>query len=554
VSGPKPRRQLASVGGDARPDELKSADERIKGVALLLLPRLSAVIRVSRNYESDNKVFLAQLESLLVTVKPLLEDPGEAILVALQEDLYLNGVRVPVRTGNVRYHKHVVGELAKRRIAGLRLADGATPQELGVLFRLLREPDVYNGPELLSACLANGADHVAPVIHASTDSPEDAFEYDSLAGMSGSGGTTAPAEESAWDTSAEAHPYEESSGEDAGTGSSESADGGASASYAAPHGAAHKRYSSAISGARSLLTTTSLQGGMELRHAKRVVQPLVDGAFSEEPAVVGLSTLGHHDEYTYAHAVNVTLVAVSMGHFLELDRRALADLGVAALLHDVGKQVVSEDVRHPYEHFDPQDWQAVRRHPLEGAKLIARSTTLNLTTLRSMHVALEHHMTPDDDGYPDMGERWRPSILSRIVSVADCFVSLQTHRSARGTGVTPYMALGMMLGPLKPRFDPALLWALVQTVGIYPPGQLVLMDDDTVAAVLAPNAQDLARPHVRIVLDASRVVLHGEPIEWRPIPADHAIVRALRPEEYPEDPGDAGEDGEADATQAPTAS
>jgi HD-GYP domain-containing protein (c-di-GMP phosphodiesterase class II) len=192
----------------------------------------------------------------------------------------------------------------------------------------------------------------------------------------------------------------------------------------------------------------------------------------------------------------------------------------------------------------------VRRHPLEGAKLIARSTTLNPTTLRSMHVALEHHLTPDDDGYPDMGERWRPSILSRIVSVADCFVSLQTHRSARGTGVTPYMALGMMLGPLKARFDPAMLWALVQTVGIYPPGQLVLLDDDMVAAVLAPNAKDLARPHVRIVLDANRVVLRGEPVEWRPIPADRSIVRALRPEEYPEDPGDA-EDGEAEATQNP---
>jgi len=90
-----------------------------------------------------------------------------------------------------------------------------------------------------------------------------------------------------------------------------------------------------------------------------------------------------------------------------------------------------------------------------------------------MHVALEHHMTNDDDAYPDMGERWRPSILSRIVSVADCYVSLQTHRSARGSSITPYMALGMMLGPLKSRFDPALLWSLVQTVGIYPPGTVV---------------------------------------------------------------------------------
>ena len=63
---------------------------------------------------------------------------------------------------------------------------------------------------------------------------------------------------------------------------------------------------------------------MEMRHAKRVVQPLVDGAFASEPVVMGLATLGHHDEYTYMHAVNVCMVAVTMGHLLGLDRRTLA--------------------------------------------------------------------------------------------------------------------------------------------------------------------------------------------------------------------------------------
>src|SRR5207247_6343596 len=129
---------------------------------------------------------------------------------------------------------------------------------------------------------------------------------------------------------------------------------------------------------------------MELRHAKRVVQPLVDGAFSSEPVVVGLSTLTHHDQYTYAHAVNVTLVAVTMGHFLELDRRALADLGVAALLHDVGKSVVGAHIFHPLEGFTDEERAAAESHPLEGAKLLARSTALNPTTLRCMRVALEH--------------------------------------------------------------------------------------------------------------------------------------------------------------------
>ena len=533
--------------GGSKPDGLQSTDDRIKELALAFLARLSAVIRVSRNYEADNQVLIGQLQGLIQSVAPLLEESGEVVFVALEDDLYLNGVRVPVRTGNVRFQKHVLGEFQKRRIAGLKLCDGVEVRELSVLFRLLREPDVYNGPELLSACLANGADRVAPVIHASTEAPDDAFEY----GLgTGSGGDDPARLGGGWGGSGPGDDYGLQGGHAAAEGPGDGSQGDASIPYAAPRGAARKSYSLAVQGARSLLTPTSLQGGMELRHAKRVVQPLVDGAFADEPAVVGLSTLSHHDEYTYAHAVNVTLVAVSMGHFLDLDRRALADLGVAALLHDVGKQAVAHEIRHPFEHFDDQDWQAVRRHPIEGAKLIARSTALNPTTLRCMHVALEHHLESGNGGYPAMGERWRSSVLSRLVAVADCYVSLQTHRSGRGAGVTPYEALGMMLGPLQARFDPAMLWALVQTVGFYPPGQLVELDDRRVAAVLAPNAHDLARPHVRVVREADGRAPEGSPAELRPIPAERSVARALLASEYPEDAGTAEpkEPGEPTAT------
>jgi HD-GYP domain-containing protein (c-di-GMP phosphodiesterase class II) len=300
-----------------------------------------------------------------------------------------------------------------------------------------------------------------------------------------------------------------------------------------------------VLGARSLLTTTTLQDGVELHHAKRVVQPLIDGAFAEEPVVVGLSSLSHHDEYTYAHSVNVCIVAVTMGHLLGLDRRALADLGVASLLHDVGKAAVYDRIQHPLEEMDAEERRLAESHPLEGAKLIARSTALNASTLRCMRVALEHHATraPEDGGpagaagYPALPAGWRTSLLSRIVSAADCFVSLQMHRSERGRDVTPYEALGMMLGPLAGRFDPVMLWALVHSVGFYPPGQLVELSDGRTAMVLAPNRDDLARPHVRVVMDECGVPFSPlEAKELRPLPETLSVSRALATHEYPEVP------------------
>ena len=127
--------------------------------------------------------------------------------------------------------------------------------------------------------------------------------------------------------------------------------------------------------------------------------------------------------------------------------------------------------------------------------------------------------------------------MSRLVAVADCYVSLLGHRSERGRWTTPYEGLGMMLGPLRKRFDPAMLWALANSVGFYPPGQLVELDDGAIAEVVAPNGADLARPHVRVVIDASGVRVPVEtPTLYHPLPPDKSVRRALKAEEYPTPP------------------
>lgn len=281
---------------------------------------------------------------------------------------------------------------------------------------------------------------------------------------------------------------------------------------------------------------TSLQSTLEVRHAKRVVQPLVEGVSMSEPVVVGLSSLNQHDEFTYAHAVNVCGLSVAIGHFLGLDRRALSDLGVAALLHDVGKSAVASRITHELEDFTAADREAAERHPLEGAKLLARSTRLNSTTLACIRVALEHHATGAvaGHGYPALPPGWKTSLLSQIVALADCYVSLQSRVGQGTPPAAPTEALGMVMGPLSHRFEPAALWALVRSVGFYPAGQIVEMDDGGIAVVLAPNPDDPSRPNVRVILSWNGARLAPEQQEeLRPIPAERFVARAFRMSEYP---------------------
>ena len=510
-------RQAPGAAQDARPRE-----DRLREAGQLIILRLLAMVRVGKAYTVGNQAFRAQLDLFLGAVLPVATEFEEMVLVALDTDFFLNGVRIPITRNSLKHHQAAVKELQLRQIAGIRAEPEVKHDELETFFSFFLQPDAYNSTGLLEAVVAAGCVHFQPVIYASTDARQaeamrvpghapEAFDLFSQAGKLGgeafSGGAAAVAE---------AALHEQPGHSTRGT--------------------APKNYNIALAGARSLLTTTVLQEGMEMRHVKRVVQPLVDGAFAGEPVVLGLSALGHHDEFTYMHAVNVCMIAVTMGRMLELDRRTLADLGVASLLHDVGKNVIGERITHSIDEWTDEERRLAESHPVEGAKLLARSTTLNETTLRCIRVALEHHA--GEGGYPAL-RKLRPTLISRIIRCADCYATIQTHRSGRGQNVTPYEALGMMLGPFAPRFEPVLLWALVRTLGFYPPGQMVSLDDGAVALVLSPNPKDLARPNVRVIVDSRGQWVDPERREeFVPLPPERAVMRALRMSEYPEHPED----------------
>jgi HD-GYP domain-containing protein (c-di-GMP phosphodiesterase class II) len=502
--------------GDERP-----LDQRFRELGVKLLQRLNTMFKVGRTYKVGNSVFAQQVEGFLNLVAPGLAETEELVLARLDTDFYLNGYRLPIRPTNVRFLNSALQEFGRRRISAIRITRGIEGHEVEKFFEFFMQFEVYVGQSMLDACVGAGIKHMLPAVHVSTDSQDSDFLT----------GTPQP----------ESQHNEEDSRPDRRAPAAEDAWGrfpepAVRGKSRVPRGAVRKSYRAAVLGTRSLLAATSLHDHMELKHAKRVVQPLVDGAFESEPVVVGLTSLGHHDEYTYAHAVNTCMVAVTMGHFLGLDRRALADIGVAALFHDVGKNTVSHLITRPFDEFTEDERAAAERHPVEGAKLIARSTSLNATTLRCMRVALEHHMHPGGQGYPAVPKRWTTSLLSRIVAVADCYVSLQTYRSRHGANVTPYQALGMMLGPMRTSFDPVMLWALVQSVGLYPPGQMVELSNGTIALVLGPNPADVERPNVRVVARAdSRRLTPEEAVEHRPIPPELSVKRALKSEEYPDD-------------------
>lgn len=141
-----------------------------------------------------------------------------------------------------------------------------------------------------------------------------------------------------------------------------------------------------------------------------------------------LAALKSEDEYTYVHATNVSLLAMSLAEYLGFSGKPLENIGVAALLHDVGKMVIPDEILNKPGQLDTEERTVMETHPLMGLQYLTKQADVPSLALIA---AMEHHLKYDGSGYPHINDSWRPNIVSQMVSVADVFDALRSKRPYR---------------------------------------------------------------------------------------------------------------------------
>ena len=141
-----------------------------------------------------------------------------------------------------------------------------------------------------------------------------------------------------------------------------------------------------------------------------------------------LASLKSADEYTFTHAVNVGILTMSLAEFLGFSGSHLKDIGTAALLHDVGKIQIPEEILQKNGALDSGEQGIMESHSINGARQLMKIKGLPRLALI---VALEHHIKYDGSGYPHVKGKWQTNIVSQIVSIADVFDALRTKRPYR---------------------------------------------------------------------------------------------------------------------------
>ena len=310
--------------------------------------------------------------------------------------------------------------------------------------------------------------------------------------------------------------------------------------------AANRTYSQSVAVTKDVINSVRIGKTPNIRKIKRVVQGIVDQVLNEETSLIGLTTIRDYDEYTFTHSVNVCIFSIALGRRLGMTKIQLYELGLAALMHDIGKSRVPIDLLQKTGELTDEEWKWMAAHPWLGVLVLFQfRRQQEELSYRAMTVCQEHHMKIDLTGYPKAIRPRQVSLLSKIVSIADGYDAATSRRVYRTEVIAPSAVLEEMRDNPRRGLDQVLVKAFINLLGIYPVGTLVVLDTFELAVVSAanPNPEALSRPIVKIISDAQ-----GNTIS-PPLQVDLAvpetggqyartIIKTADPDRYGITPGD----------------
>jgi len=211
-------------------------------------------------------------------------------------------------------------------------------------------------------------------------------------------------------------------------------------------------------------------------------------------AFLSLSRLKNKDNYTYLHSVAVCALMIALGKQMDLDPALMKDLGMAGLLHDVGKMMIPDEILNKPGRLTDEEFTIVKNHPLQGWELLKGSEGV---CPMAFDVCLHHHERIDGAGYPDKLSGEALSLYARMGAVCDVYDAITSTRCYK-IGWEPAEAIRKMAEWQEGQFDSTVFHAFVKTIGIYPSGTLVKLKSTRLAVVLEQSAKSLLTPTVKV--------------------------------------------------------
>lgn len=248
----------------------------------------------------------------------------------------------------------------------------------------------------------------------------------------------------------------------------------------------------AVDTVQEIIQSVHLEKAINMRKVSSTVHSMVDDILENRDALLGLTSIKMYDEYTFAHSVNVSVLSIAQGVFLSFDKPQIAALGIAGMLHDIGKVAVPLDIINKPDKLTDAEWEHIKRHPVEGALILNGIPAMSKL---AMVAAFEHHQ---HGGYPKIDDRVQQHPFSQIIAISDAYDAIVAARVYYKVPTPPDQGVRIMLKKRGAAFHPVLVKAFVNMIGLFPVGTLVKLDTGEVGLVIH-QTRDLLRPRVLIL-------------------------------------------------------
>ena len=255
------------------------------------------------------------------------------------------------------------------------------------------------------------------------------------------------------------------------------------------------------------LASGTYSGVVRPPRVRRRLQPLIQEVIAQLRA---RGETGEHfgtvylsDGELYHHSVNVALFAIGVAIGMGLSETDMVDLGVGALLHDVGKLKIPQKILKKPGRLTDDEFAHMKLHTSYGYQVLRESADLQDS---SSQIALLHHERFDGTGYPTGLARDNIPLHSRITGLVDVYEALTANRIYRPANL-PHDALEFLLGGGGTQFDATVVQAFVRTISVYPIGMTLVLSNGCKAVVIGSPELQTQRPRVRVIEDE-----RGQPV------------------------------------------
>jgi HD-GYP domain-containing protein (c-di-GMP phosphodiesterase class II) len=271
--------------------------------------------------------------------------------------------------------------------------------------------------------------------------------------------------------------------------------------------------------------------------AKKAVADCVNSVLQSPDTLLWLVRLKEKDEYTVQHSLNVCVLSIVLGRHLNLPEVAIVNLGMCGMLHDIGKMRIPYKIISKQGKLEGEELKIMQSHTTLGYELLKSSDNIEPCVLET---ALTHHERLDGTGYPRQLKQASISDFTKIVSITSTYDYLINGRAGQDSK-THLEAIHLMTKMAGTKLDREILIKFIESLGVYPPGCIVLMTSGAIAITVEVNERMKLRPKVIVLRDENGNPLSEQVVDLAKMATDkngnvYTIKGVINPKDCHIDP------------------